>query len=245
MKAPVENDVANEQDLLVELRNTLSEFTAIGDEVVAVDPMGEPSEQLENVSKLSEKLHHLNQLVENVEKKLQAPQGTVLRPQIDEKLSDRVSRLQQTLEAKKQELQTNAKLQTLTPAIDLLAEDVRLNLEQIEQSLPQTMDEQNLALSDLESRRQQLERLIEGIPDGAEGEALRGRAMSWLDRLNDQLKRLAALVGEKLAALAAFNANKDEVQAQLASIQLPPTPTAEQTSVPACNDQLQKLKVMK
>lgn len=227
----------------MEIRDTFAEFTSIGDEIVAVDPSNQPNEELENVYKLEKKLHSLSGQVENVEEKMQLPEGKVARSSIDKNLSERIVELQKALETKKQQLQTNSKLQTLTPAVDSLGENVRIKLDELKASLPETLDEQNLVLNDLEGKRQQLESLIETIPSGDEGERLRSSATSWLEQLNAQLKRLADVLGKKLAAIATFNANKDEIEGQLASLELPSGAIEDETSVPSCNDRIQKLEV--
>lgn len=244
LQTPLEKDVTVEQDILMELRDVLSEFTSIGDEVVAIETSGEGNEQLKNLSKLGEELHALKNRVEALEDKMLLPEGKVQHSPVDENLSERVTGLQQAMEAKKQQLQTSVKLKALCPAIDSVAENVRSTLKRLETSVPEKLEDQEATLHDLEAKKQQLERLIEGIPDSGEGDELRNRALSWLERLSEQLKRLGAAVGDKLAAIAAFVAMRNEVDAQLASLELEPAEAVDDLStVPSCNDRLEKVEV--
>lgn len=236
--------MAKVQKILVGLRDTLTTLTSVGDELIAVDAAGEPAEQLQNIAKIGEKLQQLNTEVENLEKKLQAPQDKVSRPPVDENMSDRIAQLQKNLEEKKQQLMARAKVQTLSPEVTSLTEDIRQNVEEMEKSLPQSLDEQNAALHNLEVQKQRLERVLEAVPEGSEGDELRARAKSWLERLSEQLKRLAAALGDRLAALTAFNAAQSEVQSQLSAFDLPKVARSAESSAQECTDRLHKLQVL-
>uniref|UniRef100_A0A915B118 KASH domain-containing protein n=2 Tax=Parascaris univalens TaxID=6257 RepID=A0A915B118_PARUN len=238
---PLEKDVLKEQELLRDIRSALSELTSTGDDVVAIDLEIEPNEQLDNVAHLGDNLRQLKGKVEKLERRLQSPEGLVKRTPLSDDLSVRIAQLQDALENMKQQLTDRAKLQTLAPEISLITESVQGRLEEIELSSPQSVDEQTAVLQDLESKKQQLESLIGNIPAGSEGDELRERSFWHLGQLNDLLGRLASAVGDKLAALAAFNATKDEVQAQLSLIDVPVKVCLESDSVQAINDRIGEL----
>uniref|UniRef100_A0A914S6V6 Uncharacterized protein n=1 Tax=Parascaris equorum TaxID=6256 RepID=A0A914S6V6_PAREQ len=240
---PLEKDVLKEQELLRDIRSALSELTSTGDDVVAIDLEIEPNEQLDNVAHLGDNLRQLKGKVEKLERRLQSPEGLVKRTPLSDDLSVRIAQLQDALENMKQQLTDRAKLQTLAPEISLITESVQGRLEEIELSSPQSVDEQTAVLQDLESKKQQLESLIGNIPAGSEGDELRERSFWHLGQLNDLLGRLASAVGDKLAALAAFNATKDEVQAQLSLIDVPVKVCLESDSVQAINDRIGELNV--
>ncbi|KHN86501.1 Nuclear anchorage protein 1 [Toxocara canis] len=230
-----------EQELLRDVRNTFAELTSLGDDVVAIDPESEPTEQLGNVAYLGDSLRRLKANIEKLETRLQSGEGLVKRTSLSEDLSARVAQLQDALENKKQQLTDRAKLHTLAPEIALITESVQGRLNEIEQSPLQSIDEQSATLQDLESKKQQLENLIESIPVGSEGDELRERSFWQLGQLNEMLKRLAAAVGDKLAALAAFNATKDEVQAQLSLIGTPSQVPLDTDSTQAISERINEL----
>lgn len=240
---PLEKDVLKEQELLQDIRSALSELTSVGDNVIAIDTEVEPNEQLDNVALLGDKLRQLKGKVEKLEGRLQSPEGLVKRTPLSDDLLARVAQLQDALENKKQELTDRAKLQTLAPEVALITESVQGRLNEIEQSSLQSVDEQSAILQDLESKKQQLESLIGSIPAGSEGDELRERSFWHLEQLNNLLGRFAAAVGDKLAALAAFNATKDEVQTQLSFIEAPVKVRLEPDSVQAINDRIDELNV--
>uniref|UniRef100_A0A183U0G5 Dynactin subunit 2 n=2 Tax=Toxocara canis TaxID=6265 RepID=A0A183U0G5_TOXCA len=241
LSVPLEEDVMKEQELLRDVRNTFAELTSLGDDVVAIDPESEPTEQLGNVAYLGDSLRRLKANIEKLETRLQSGEGLVKRTSLSEDLSARVAQLQDALENKKQQLTDRAKLHTLAPEIALITESVQGRLNEIEQSPLQSIDEQSATLQDLESKKQQLENLIESIPVGSEGDELRERSFWQLGQLNEMLKRLAAAVGDKLAALAAFNATKDEVQAQLSLIGTPSQVRLDTDSTQAISERINEL----
>ncbi|VDK80099.1 unnamed protein product, partial [Gongylonema pulchrum] len=215
---PLEKDVRKEQELMRDLHEMLSTLTAIGDDVIAIDPNVEPSEKLENIGELAENLRQLKGKAEKLEEKLRIAEGLVKRAPVTDDLSARVTQLQNALADKSQLLTMRIKLQAIAPEISLITESIQNRVNEIEQSPVQTVAEQNATLSELEAKKRQLVSLVENIPPGDEGNEMRERSNWQLSQLNDLLARLAAAVGEKLAALAAFNATKDEVEAQIASL---------------------------
>uniref|UniRef100_A0A183VG65 KASH domain-containing protein n=1 Tax=Toxocara canis TaxID=6265 RepID=A0A183VG65_TOXCA len=237
---PLEKDVTKEQELVGDLNNTLAELSSIGSYVVSIDSSVEPTEQLAEVAQFSENLRQLKSKVEKVEEKLKAPERLVRHAPLGEDLSARVTQLQDSLEQKKRELSDRAKLRTLAPEVALITECVQRRLNEIERSPLRSLDDQNTTVQELEAKKQQLESLIESIPAGVEGDDLRERSSWQLGQLNELLKRLSAAVGDKLAALAAFNATKDEVQAQLSSLDTREV-RHDAESVQAVNDRIEEL----
>lgn len=243
ISVPLEKDVSKEQELLRELRSTLSELTSIGDEVVAIDITTQPPQQLDSVLHQGENLRQLKAKVEKLEQKLQTPEGMVKRSPVTDDLSSRVMQLQNALEQKKQALTDRAKLQSLVPQVTLITENVQRCLNGIEQTPLQTLEDQNMALQDLEAMKHPLESLLESIPKGEEGDELRQSSSFWLSKLNDLLRKLAETVGDKLAALAAFNAAKDDVLTQLSNIDTPIRVRLDDDSVKNISDRLNELNV--
>uniref|UniRef100_A0A0R3RIJ3 KASH domain-containing protein n=1 Tax=Elaeophora elaphi TaxID=1147741 RepID=A0A0R3RIJ3_9BILA len=241
---PLEKDIRKEQELLNDLYEILSTLTAIGDDVIAVDPIMEPSQQLESIGQLAENLRKLKGKVEKLEGKLQNTEGMVKRALVTDDLFGRVVQLQDALDDKKGKLTERAKLYAITPEINLINESVQNYVNDMEQKPMQTVEEQNAALSELEGKKHQLENLLGNIPQGDEGNELREKGNWLMEQLNDMLKRLAAAVGDKLAALATFNAMKDEVETQLSSLQAKRALISDEiTTVCELDNQLHDIKV--
>uniref|UniRef100_A0A1I7VDT4 Septation ring formation regulator EzrA n=1 Tax=Loa loa TaxID=7209 RepID=A0A1I7VDT4_LOALO len=227
---PLEKDIRNEQELMHDLHEILCTLTSIGDDVIAVDPITEPSQQLESIGK-----------VEKVEGKLQSSEGMVKRALVTDDLYGRIVQLQNALDDKKRKLTDRAKLYAITPEISLINESVQNYVNEMEQIPLQTVEEQNAALSELEGKKHQLENLLENIPLDDEGNELREKGSRLLGQLNDILKRLAGAVGEKLAALAAFNAIKDEIETQLSSLQAIPMLISDEITISELDNRLHNI----
>ncbi|EJW74521.1 hypothetical protein WUBG_14571 [Wuchereria bancrofti] len=211
---PLEKDTKKEQKLMQNVHEILCAITSIGDDVIAVDNINEPSEQLMSIGELAENLRKLKGKVEKLERKLHNPEGMVKHALISDNLYDRVIQLQNALDDKKKKLTDRAKLYSTTAAIDL----INKNVNEMEQIPLQTVEEQNSALNELEGKKHELENLLKDIPMNDEGNKLRENGNRLLAQLNDNIKRLTDAVGEKVAALASFNAIKDEIETQLSSM---------------------------
>nr|CDQ04188.1 Bm7600, isoform c [Brugia malayi] len=235
---PLEKDMKKEQELMQNVHEILSTITSIGDDVIGVDSINEPSQQLMSIGELTENLRKLKGKVEKLEGKLHNSEGMVKRALISDDLYDRVVQLQNALDDKKEKLTDRAKLYSTTAEINLINENVQHYINEMEQIPLQTVEEQNNALSELEGKKHQLEILLENIPMNDEGNKLREDGNRLLAQLNDILKRLADAVGEKLAALASFNAIRDEIEIQLSSLQSMPILISDEITLSELDHQL-------
>ncbi|VIO95325.1 myosin-like protein, putative [Brugia malayi] len=235
---PLEKDMKKEQELMQNVHEILSTITSIGDDVIGVDSINEPSQQLMSIGELTENLRKLKGKVEKLEGKLHNSEGMVKRALISDDLYDRVVQLQNALDDKKEKLTDRAKLYSTTAEINLINENVQHYINEMEQIPLQTVEEQNNALSELEGKKHQLEILLENIPMNDEGNKLREDGNRLLAQLNDILKRLADAVGEKLAALASFNAIRDEIEIQLSSLQSMPIFISDEITLSELDHQL-------
>ncbi|VBB32915.1 unnamed protein product [Acanthocheilonema viteae] len=240
---PLKKDIQKEQELMRDLHETLSTLTAIGDDVIAVDPNTESLQQLESIHQLAENLRQLKGKIEKLEEKLQSSEGMVKHALVTDDLFGRVVQLQDALDDKKEKLTERAKLCAITPEINLINESVQNYINEMEQIPMQTIEEQNVALSELEGKKYELENLLKNIPQGDEGSELREKCNWLLGQLNDVLKRLADAVGEKFTALGAFNVIKDEVEAQISSLQSVPASISGEYTVFELDNQLHDINV--
>lgn len=213
----LEKEVSEEVELASDLHDLLSKLNAYSDKVSAIDTYD--TNQLENIFELTETLRQLKPTISNVEKRLETVSSDMIKHvPTSENLSAYLDELQNLVNTKNAELNDHIKIQELSPEFDCMKEAIENQANKLENQSTYSIDELNVILLDLETKKHQLEDIIEKIPEGDEALALREQSSLQLGFLNDLLKCLAAKVGNKLAALTRFNAAKDEIDAQLCSI---------------------------
>lgn len=213
----LEKEVSEEVELASDLHDLLSKLNAYSDKVSAIDTYD--TNQLENIFELTETLRQLKPTISNVEKRLETVSSDMIKHvPTSENLSAYLDELQNLVNTKNAELNDHIKIQELSPEFDCMKEAIENQANKLENQSIYSIDELNVILLDLETKKHQLEDIIEKIPEGDEALALREQSSLQLGFLNDLLKCLAAKVGNKLAALTRFNAAKDEIDAQLCSI---------------------------
>lgn len=213
----LEKEVSEEVELASDLHDLLSKLNAYSDKVSAIDTYD--TNQLEDIFELTETLRQLKPTISNVEKRLETVSSDMIKHvPTSENLSAYLDELQNLVNTKNAELNDHIKIQELSPELDCMKEAIENQANKLENQSIYSIDELNVILLDLETKKHQLEDIIEKIPEGDEALALREQSSLQLGFLNDLLKCLAAKVGNKLAALTRFNAAKDEIDAQLCSI---------------------------
>lgn len=213
----LEKEISEEVELASDLHDLLSKLNAYSDKVSAIDTYD--TNQLENIFELTETLRQLKPTISNVEKRLETVSSDMIKHvPTSENLSAYLDELQNLVNTKNAELNDHIKIQELSPELDCMKEAIENQANKLENQSIYSIDELNVILLDLETKKHQLEDIIEKIPEGDEALALREQSSLQLGFLNDLLKCLAAKVGNKLAALTRFNAAKDEIDAQLCSI---------------------------
>lgn len=213
----LEKEVSEEVELASDLHDLLSKLNAYSDKVSAIDTYD--TNQLEDIFELTETLRQLKPTISNVEKRLETVSSDMIKHvPTSENLSAYLDELQNLVNTKNAELNDHIKIQELSPELDCMKEAIENQANKLENQSTYSIDELNVILLDLETKKHQLEDIIEKIPEGDEALALREQSSLQLGFLNDLLKCLAAKVGNKLAALTRFNAAKDEIDAQLCSI---------------------------
>ncbi|TKR92607.1 hypothetical protein L596_007229 [Steinernema carpocapsae] len=226
LSGPLDTDARKEEDVLKNFNDTLTDLTAVGDAVLAFDPVAPADSaearatQADVVSDLNEKLRQLKSRAENVHKDVEQPSKNIARnPEISkDNLPERVAQLQDELNKKKGDMAKRHVLDNVTPEVVAASDALQKRIDDVEQVPLGSIEDQEKTLNDLEKMKRQLETALEKVPEGPEGDELRARSQWDLSRLNDLLKRLSDAVGDKLAALAAFTATKDDVNAELDKI---------------------------
>lgn len=212
------NDEVDEQTKIMEkLRDSLTRLNLIGDEISAL-PTDELDRHIAQMNTIQERLEDLIPTARIVDSAIDRPAKYILRPPVDRPLVERIVELQSILRERHEAATQLVQLKTVTPAINSVNDVLDTMLGQLEQAPVESLESQQAILEDLENNQRRLEQTLSELPPGKEADALRERSQWNLSRLKDWLKRLADAVGDRLAALAAFNATRDHVTRQVADL---------------------------
>ena len=130
-------------------------------------------------------------------------------------LPEKVFQLQHAIDDKKQALNKAAAVNEIAPKLQLVSQQ----LQSVPQEVPASLDEQKQLLEDVENQKHNLENLLANLPENdPAADELRQKSQWDLSRLKDLLKQLGSAVGDKLAALAAFNAARKNAEDALLDI---------------------------
>ncbi|CAD6184173.1 unnamed protein product [Caenorhabditis auriculariae] len=153
----------------------------------------------------------------------------VTHDDLDGSLVEQVAELQNDIQEKKRLQAETEKVLELAPKVELISQ----SLQSMPSQLPTTLDEQQTLLEDMEIKKQNLQNLISSMNDAPAAEELKQKSEWDLSRIKDLLQQLGSAVGDKLAALAAFNAARREAEEKLLTI------TADATDKPLTAEQAQ------
>ncbi|KAK6031320.1 hypothetical protein OSTOST_02531 [Ostertagia ostertagi] len=189
---PDEMKARQQQD---ELKDRLS---SIADALTRVDPENLESAK-QQMASIDTELQKLSGVADAYQQFATSPSSVVSHDDLDKTLPEQVQKLKKECDEKKKDIEQIAQLNN--------------NLK-----IPHNLNDQQSVLEELETKKQRLENLIQTIPVGEATEELRQRSAWDLSRLKDLLKRLGDSVGDKLAALAAFNVARKDAEDQLLMI---------------------------
>ncbi|KAK6009999.1 hypothetical protein OSTOST_25037, partial [Ostertagia ostertagi] len=168
-----------------------------------------------------------------------SPSSVVSHDDLDKTLPEQVQKLKKECDEKKKDIEQIAQLKSVAPEILLLISE---SLQQQPEEIPHNLNDQQSVLEELETKKQRLENLIQTIPVGEATEELRQRSAWDLSRLKDLLKRLGDSVGDKLAALAAFNVARKDAEDQLLMITSPESDDRTPDDLKKDEESLQRLQ---
>ncbi|KAK6031321.1 hypothetical protein OSTOST_02532, partial [Ostertagia ostertagi] len=204
---PDEMKARQQQD---ELKDRLS---SIADALTRVDPENLESAK-QQMASIDTELQKLSGVADAYQQFATSPSSVVSHDDLDKTLPEQVQKLKKECDEKKKDIEQIAQLKSVAPEILLISE----SLQQQPEEIPHNLNDQQSVLEELETKKQRLENLIQTIPVGEATEELRQRSAWDLSRLKDLLKRLGDSVGDKLAALAAFNVARKDAEDQLLMI---------------------------
>lgn len=215
LTTPLNEDISVEEKLLHDYNNLLTKLNDIGINILALGETGITDDEIKKAGDLAEQLRKLGKLTKDNDNKIQKPHNYVQHSYQDAPLTPQLEQLQNQLDEKRKNLENRAKLDTVTPAIELITVNLQQRASELEQALPENLEQQQEAYNDLADQKRKLEDLLEKIPQGPEGNEIREKSQWDLSRITDLLKKLGNAVGEKAAALAAFIASKRAIDDQL------------------------------
>ncbi|KAE9418734.1 hypothetical protein Angca_008861, partial [Angiostrongylus cantonensis] len=196
-----------------ELRNRI---LTVGDGLRSVD-VENPESAQKLVDSLDVELQKLRGIADSCHDFAMSFSPIASHDDLDKTLPEQIECLQKECDEKKKDIEQLIQLNRVTPEILQISEC----LQQQSDEIPHNLSEQQAVLVDLESKKQRLESLLQTIPDGDATEELRQRSAWDLSKLKDLLRKLGDSVGDKIAALAAFNAARKDTEDQLLLITSP------------------------
>ena len=228
---PDEMKARQQQD---ELKDRLSN---IADALTRVDPENLESAK-QQIASIDAELQRLSGVANACQQFATSPSPVVSHDDLDKTLPEQVDKMQKECDEKKKDIEQIAQLNAVAPEILLISE----SLQQQPDEIPHNLNDQQSVLEELETKKQRLENLIQTIPAGDATEELRQRSEWDLSRLKDLLKRLGDSVGDKLAALAAFNVARKDAEDQLLVITSPETDDRTPEDLKKDEESLQRLQ---
>ncbi|PIC51505.1 hypothetical protein B9Z55_001996 [Caenorhabditis nigoni] len=205
---PQEDVIRREQAEIHDRLNNLEKELAKVDEF-------KPEDALPVVDQLASDTTTLKAVTDSNNEKAAAPSSLISHDDLVVGLPEKVFQLQHAIDDKKQALNKAAAVNEIAPKLQLVSQQ----LQSVPQDIPASLDEQKQLLEDVENQKHNLENLLANLPENdPAADELRQKSQWDLSRLKDLLKQLGSAVGDKLAALAAFNAARKNAEDALLDI---------------------------
>uniref|UniRef100_A0A1I7TJX3 Calponin-homology (CH) domain-containing protein n=2 Tax=Caenorhabditis tropicalis TaxID=1561998 RepID=A0A1I7TJX3_9PELO len=205
---PQEDAIRREQAEINDRLNSLERELANVDEF-------KPEDALPIVDKLATDTTALKAVTDSNNEKAVTPSSLISHEDLVAGLPEKVFQLQHAIDDKKQALNKTAAVNEIAPKLQLVSQQ----LQSVPQEVPASLDEQKQLLEEVENQKHNLENLLANLPENdPAADELRQKSQWDLSRLKDLLKQLGSAVGDKLAALAAFNAARKNAEDALLDI---------------------------
>ncbi|GMS98462.1 hypothetical protein PENTCL1PPCAC_20637, partial [Pristionchus entomophagus] len=215
--APIEKEIEAEKKLAADSDTVETQAAQLEKDLDSVrNKTDDPAAAIAAIADIADRARKLRPTAEAVEIAYDSPRSSVAHAAPK---PDLVSRLDNLLaEADRANSQQNeaAQIAALAPEIEKMHE---LVMTKADEAVPEALVDQQSNLEDLEGRRKKLEDIIAGLPESGPGvDELRAKSEWDLSKLKDLLKKLGDAVGDKMAALAAWNALRKGAEAQLVDL---------------------------
>jgi chromosome segregation ATPase len=204
--------------MLEKFRDCLTDLNSIGHEISLL-PSEDLNEHTKHIDMLQNRLGELLPTAQFLDLAMNRTTIYIQRDTEPAQLGERIAKLQQILHERQVTVKELVHLKTVAPTINKVNDALDTKLGQLEQCEVETLKNQQSMLDDLQNSQHQLEQTLAELPPGKEADELRQRSEWNLSRLKDWLKRLSDAVGDRLAALAAFNATRDQITQRMVELQ--------------------------
>lgn len=209
---PLDKAIGKEDDLQKDAADVIGQLDNVKQQLDNLDKKNPNSAPI--LADIAETLRGLAPKVDEVDTKLKTEAPLVAHGNVPQDIPATFADLQKLCDDSKKKIDDVVQLNAVAPEIELIRE--QLTQQPVE--IPAALPEQQAALDDLVEKKQKLENLLAAVPENEDTEELREKSMWDLSRLKDLLKQLGDAVGDKMAALAAFNATRKDVEDKLLDI---------------------------
>ena len=174
---------------------------------------------LAECDKISDAIMELDQTTQHLRAQLNAPPKLLQHSKVDlTKLHSRIAMLKNSNQNVRKKALDDKMIATIVPELEVLTSSVQSKFGELEVMPPVTLEQQESTLKQLQADKQNIQTLIENIPEGGEKKGLIRKSQWELSRLSEYIKRLGVTVDEKVSALTAFHATKSEIESQLTDL---------------------------
>ncbi|CAI4225795.1 unnamed protein product [Auanema sp. JU1783] len=214
LASPLEKVLPQEHKLREDNKNLNNQVKQLADALANIN-VADSERAVPVIDNLKEQIDQLAKDIESHENDLNNKNKDLVKDDdLAQNLNTQVVALVDEAAQKQAALADTVKINKIAPELEVIAQSINSRPEK----LPETLVEQQASLEDLESSKARLEALISELPEGPEGDEQRQKSQWDLSRLKDLLKQLGDLVGDKMAALAAFNSSRKDAEDNLLAI---------------------------
>lgn len=209
----LDQNIQNEKPIREEqkrISDQISELRAATTDLPHLDP----SQALSLADDLANSARQLKSDADNNSDKARRPSDIVSHSDLSDHLPSDVLALQQEIDNMKRDLTNKVQYESVAPEAQRISD----SLATLPSDLPENINEQQQMFENLSSTKDQIDKIMNDIPDTEAGRELAQKTGWDLSRIKDLLKALGDKLGEKMAALAAFRAARKEAEDQLLAI---------------------------
>ncbi|KAF8369009.1 hypothetical protein PRIPAC_86838 [Pristionchus pacificus] len=214
---PLEKEIEAEKKLANDADAVEAQEAQLEKELDSVrNKTDDPAAAIAAIADIADRARKLRPTAEAIETAYDATRPLVAHSAPKPEIASRIDNLLAEADRANSQQNEAAQIAALAPEIEKMHE---LVVTKADEAVPEALADQQANLEDLEGRRKKLEDILAGLPQSGPGvDELRAKSEWDLSRLKDLLKKLGDAVGDKLAALAAWNALRKGAEAQLVDL---------------------------
>ncbi|GMT26325.1 hypothetical protein PFISCL1PPCAC_17622, partial [Pristionchus fissidentatus] len=214
---PLEKEIDAEKKLANETDSVEKQIADLEKELdSARNKTDDPAAAIAAIAEIADRARKLRPVVDAIENAYDTTRPLVAHAAPKPDLASHIDNLLADADRANSQQNEAAQIAALAPEVEMMHELVSTKANE---AVPTGLVDQQASLEDLEGRRKKLEDILAGLPQSGPGvDELRAKSEWDLSRLKDLLKKLGDAVGDKLAALAAWNALRKGAEAQLVDL---------------------------